>query len=314
MHAMVAPADPAPAEVVVSVSSDITWAQLLPVLRQQGLRPAVVPEDAAQRVIDSIALDSFGDASHRFGAVASCVASLTLRSASSAATVIGRGDPRFVETAGSGPSDQIESLGLRCLRRGPILSTCRCAWTSLPEFLRDMVVSAALRQHDFVRARLFWGARDYKCVVQGIVGGFAGQVDLSMLRPVRSSMTEHIDLAVSPELSSTLPGPRLGLAFPLPAGLHAWSELCVFLDEIGLVPKLATGRSAAALVSEAGWPGAHSLGREFRVELVPDPLPIDEAAAATAAGRLADQLHQVALRVQALGGRSYPTGPDSPTP
>lgn len=257
----------------VTVEGGVTWQALLSQLAQKGRRPLVLPETLNTSIADTLLIDGTGDATHLHGAIAKTVSALTLVTPDGTRRELHQDSElaRFIPGAGSALG-VISQVTLRTLRQPSSLVVRSCAWTSVPEFVRDILICAALQKNEFVRARLFFGAK--KCVVRGILGSFDEDVDTSLLRPVSATESQRIDLLTEKE-AALPPGPWLGLGFSLPDGLRIWPELCLFLEETGVMRFLARGGTSIAVVPELGLPLGPAAGWSLRVIIRPHAPPTE---------------------------------------
>jgi hypothetical protein len=296
------PADPNP-QLTTTVRADLTWRALCIQLAEQGQRPLILPEDLDATLTEAIRLDDFGDSSHLRGSLHRSVRAVHWRGTDGTLQTLPASDPRFLSrlrpvAATSG----IEQFTLATVARPRELLLRRCAWTSVPEFIRDVLIDAAVYQHEFLRARLFFGSK--KCVVRALLGGYTREVETSLLRPASATEAESVDLTQDPSRPKWPRGPWLGLQLSLPDGLRAWPELGLRLEDHGLVNSLARGASSIAVLPKPAAPGTTATRWQFRVILRP------EVSASEQAGLL-PRLRTLAEQAVALGAALLPTGTSS---
>lgn len=251
----------------VIVRANLTWQALCNGLLARDLRPLVVPEMLTATLAETLVLDETGDSSHLHGPIAASLHHVLLRDPEGSVRAYTANDwqqqPLSLRTT---ESSRVVQLGLPVLPRPATLSLRACGWTSVQEFVRDVVISAALYRHDFIRARLFFGSQ--KCAVRGFIGGFSDDVDIGFLRPATSSPHQCIDLRIERTRLGWSGGPWLALAFDLPDGLRAWPLFCMRLEELGFTDELALGGSSIAVLPKRTTASGQR-GFRFRVILRP---------------------------------------------
>lgn len=283
----------------VTVSAGQTWARLCAELAAIGQRPLILPEDLDSTLAETLRVDEFGDSSHLRGSIRESVRAIQQRTGDGAEQIIDRCDPNFMsrlEQLARTPTS--EQLCLDVISRPQRLLLRRCAWTSVPEFIRDVLIDAAIYQHEFLRARLFFGSK--KCVVRALLGSYPAPLDVSFLRPVTATEAEAVDLSQDPSRPKWPSGPRLSFCLPLPDGLRAWPELGLRLEEQGLINSLARGASSIAVLPRA-LPGNAASRWHFRVVLRPE-------VSSSEIDSLLPRLRLIAEQACALGASLRPTG------
>lgn len=294
-------ADPAGSAAAqpMTVSAGLTWATLCTELAAIGKRPLILPEDLDATLAETLRLDDFGDSSHLRGTVRESVQAIHHRTDDDTQQTIDRSNPSFVsrlEQLARTPGS--EQLRLDVISRPQRLLLRRCAWTSVPEFIRDVLIDAAIYQHEFLRARLFFGSQ--KCVVRALLGSYASPLDTSFLRPAAATEAEAVDLSQDPSRPKWPSGPWLSFCLALPDGLRAWPELGLRLEEQGLINSLARGASSIAVLPRA-LPGNAASRWHFRVVLRPE-------VSSSEIDSLLPRLRLIAEQACALGASLRPTG------
>jgi hypothetical protein len=287
----------------ISVDASSTWRALCIGLAACGLRPLILPEDLDTTISESLRLDEVGDRSHLHGPLLASVQSAQYRDPALGLQTLLAGDPalasRVSQAASAGALEQLTISALSCPQA---VWLRRCAWTSVPEFIRDVLIDAAVYQHEFLRARLFFGSK--KCVVRALLGSYAAAPDTSLLRPVTATEAEAVDLSTDPSRPKWPRGSWLALRLPLPDGLRAWPELALCLETQGLIHSLARGASSMCVLPQPSEPSAGLSRWQFRVTLRPEVAASEQAS-------LLPRLRQVAERAVALGAWLLPTGTES---
>ena len=283
----------------ITVSAGQTWATLCTELAASGQRPLILPEDLDATIAETLRLDDFGDSSHLRGTIRESVQAIPGGTDDGAQQTIERSDASFLsrlEQLARTPGS--EQLRLDVIRRPQRLLLRRCAWTSVPEFIRDVLIDAAIYQHEFLRARLFFGSQ--KCVVRALLGSYAPSLDISFLRPVTATEAEAVDLSQDPSRPKWPSGPWLSFCMPLPDGLRAWPELGLRLEEQGLINSLARGASSIAVLPRP-LPGHAASRWHFRLVLRPEVRSSEHDS-------LLPRLRLIAEQASALGATLRPTG------
>jgi len=283
----------------ITVSAGQTWATLCTELARLGQRPLILPEDLDATLAETLRVDDFGDSSHLRGSIRESVRAIHQRAGDGAQQTIDRSDASFMsrlEQLAKTPAS--EQLCLDVISRPQQLLLRRCAWTSVPEFIRDVLIDAAIYQHEFLRARLFFGSK--KCVVRALLGSYSPPLDVSFLRPVTATEAEAVDLSQDPSRPKWPSGPWLSFCLPLPDGLRAWPELGLRLEEQGLINSLARGASSIAVLPRP-LPGNAASRWHFRVVLRPE-------VSSSEIDGLLPRLRLIAEQACALGASLRPTG------
>ena len=174
-----------------------------------GDRPAalILPEDLDATLAETLRVDDFGDSSHLRGSIRESVRAILQRTGDGAEQTIDRSDPSFMswlEQLARAPAS--ERLCLDVISRPQQLLLRRCAWTSVPEFIRDVLIDAAITSMSFCGPACSLAA---KCVVRA-----ARQLpprDVSFLRPVTATEAEAVDLSQDPSRPKWPSGPWVQL-------------------------------------------------------------------------------------------------------